>query len=79
LEQNEDDDEDDLSAREISSFTRFWGWFGCLITLSNEDITKIDEITQYPLIFVLNYLSYMKDLNGIKEREIQKQNMKYKR
>jgi len=78
LEQSEDDDEDDLSLREVSSFNKFWGWFGTLVTLANEDITKIDEITQYPLIFVLNYLSYTKDLNDIRAREIQKQKMKYK-
>jgi hypothetical protein len=78
LEQSEDDDEDDLSFREVSSFNKFWGWFGTLVTLANEDITKIDEITQYPLIFVLNYLSYSKDLGDIRTRELQKQKMKYK-
>jgi hypothetical protein len=78
LEQSEDDDEDDLSVREVSSFNKFWGWFGTLVTLANEDITKIDEITQYPLIFVLNYLSYSKDLGDIRTRELQKQKMKYK-
>ncbi len=78
MEQSEDDDEDDLSVREVSSFNKFWGWFGTLVTLANEDITKIDEITQYPLIFVLNYLSYSKDLGDIRTRELQKQKMKYK-
>ena len=76
MEQSEDDDEDDLSLREVSSFNKFWGWFGTLVTLANEDITKMDEITKYPLIFVLNYLSYSKDVEDIRRREQQKMAMK---
>jgi hypothetical protein len=78
LEQEEDDTEVELDALEIRSFNNFWGWFGTLITLANEDITKIDQITTYPLVFVLNYLSYMKDVNEIKRREEQKLRQKYK-
>ncbi|MFM7854324.1 MAG: hypothetical protein ACKO96_20970, partial [Flammeovirgaceae bacterium] len=63
---------DDLDTREVFSFDKFWGWFGTLVTLAKEDITKIEEITKYPLIFVLNYLSYSKDINDIRRREAQK-------
>jgi hypothetical protein len=76
---SEDDGEDDLAAREIQHFDKFWGWFGTLISLANEDITKIDEITKYPLMFVLNYLSYQKDKNEIIQRERQKIQMSQKR
>jgi hypothetical protein len=76
LEQNEDGVEDDLAAREIHSFNKFWGWFGTLVSLANEDITKMEEITKYPLIFVLNYLSYSKDVEDIRRREQQKQAMR---
>lgn len=77
---DEDDIEDDLSAREVFSFNKHWGWFGTLISLAGEDITKIEEITTYPLVFVLNYLAYTKDLNEIRAREQQKfqQQLKYK-
>jgi len=70
--QVEIDDKDDLGVRETYSFDKFWGWFGTLVSLANEDITKIEKITTYPLVFVLNYLSYMKDINDIRRREAQK-------
>lgn len=78
MEPQEDDTKDDLDTLEISSFNNFWGWFGTLISLANEDITKVDQITTYPLTFVLNYLSYMKDVNELKRREEQKLRQKYK-
>jgi hypothetical protein len=62
-----------LDSRESNSFSQHWGWFGTLVSLSNEDITKIEKITTYPLVFVLNYLSHIKDLNQMRERETQKQ------
>jgi hypothetical protein len=69
-----------LDTREVHSFDRFWGWFGTLVSLANEDITKIEEITKYPLVFVLNYLSYSKDINDMRRREAQKlqQQMKHR-
>jgi hypothetical protein len=79
LVQDEDDSKDDLDAREVHSFNKFWGWFGTLVTLANEDITKIEEITKYPLIFVLNYLSYKSDVDNLRLREQQKQAMKNRR
>ena len=79
MEKDEDEIEDDISVREISSFNKFWGWFGTVITLAQEDITKMEEITKYPLIFVLNYLSYMKDINEIRFREQKKMEAKLKR
>ena len=69
----EDDDKHDLDRKEINSFNKHWGWFSTVITLAKEDITKINEITTYPLIMVLNFLAYMKDVNNLRERELQKQ------
>jgi hypothetical protein len=39
----------------------------------------VDEITKYPLVFALNYMAYMKDLNEIREREQKKQMAKLNR
>jgi len=39
----------------------------------------MEEITKYPLIFVLNYLSYQKDIGEIRYREQKKMELKYKR
>jgi hypothetical protein len=53
-----------------------------MITMVNDDITKIEKILEYPLIFCLNYLTYMKDLQEIKEQKLRieqaKQRMKIK-
>jgi hypothetical protein len=40
--------------------------------LTNEDLTKMDEILNYPLVKCFNYLSYIKDkktreMNAIKK------------
>lgn len=40
-----------------------WGWERVLYNLANQDITKIEEITRLPLIFVLNNISMKKSLN----------------
>ena len=72
------DGKDDLDTREVYSFDRHWGWFATLVSLANEDITKVEEITAYPLVFVLNYLAYMKDINDIRRREAQKMQQQMK-
>jgi len=59
----------------MDSFNNHWGWFATVVSLANEDITKVDEITTYPLIYVLNYMAYMKDLNNMREKEIKRQNI----
>ena len=55
------------------SFEGFWGWYGTLVYLSGENILKINEIASKGLIEVLNYLTYMKDLTMLRERELKKQ------
>ena len=76
MESAEDEDEGDIDSRENISFGKHWGWFGTLITLANEDITKVEEVTKYPLVFVLNYMAYMKDLNEMRDKERRKENLK---
>jgi hypothetical protein len=39
---------------------RQWSWENIIRGLANDDITKFDSITDLPLIFVLNQLSYIK-------------------
>ncbi len=41
-----------------------------MINMVNDDITKIETILEYPLIFCLNYLTYMKDLQEIREQKM---------
>jgi hypothetical protein len=66
------DGKDDLDTREVRSFDKHWGWFATLVSLAGEDITKIEKITTYPLVFCLNYLAYSKDINDIRRRDAQK-------
>jgi len=55
-----------------NSFEGFWGWYSILVYLSGEDILKIQEIASKNLIEVFNYLTYMKDLTMLRERELKK-------
>lgn len=55
-------DEDDLKAEaEEKVFTK-WSWEKLLYDLSNQDLTKIDAVTDLNLIFVFNMLSMVEDL-----------------
>lgn len=73
MDQDAEDYEDDNE-----SFSDFWSWYAALETMAGEDITKIPTILEYDLMFVLNHLSYMADLNEIKRNEHQKMMAKYK-
>jgi hypothetical protein len=55
-------DEDDLKAEaEEKVFTK-WSWEKLLYDLANQDLTKIDAVTDLNLIFVFNMLSMVEDL-----------------
>jgi hypothetical protein len=60
--ETEELDEDDLKAEaEEKVFTK-WSWEKLLFDLSNEDLTKIDAVTDLNLIFVFNMLSMVEEL-----------------
>lgn len=55
-------DEDDIKAEaEEKVFTK-WSWEKLLYDLSNQDLTKIDAVTDLNLIFVFNMLSMVEEL-----------------
>lgn len=55
-------DADDLKAEaEEKVFTK-WSWEKLLYDLSNQDLTKIDAVTDLPLVFVFNMLSMVEEL-----------------
>jgi hypothetical protein len=55
-------DEDDLKAEaEEKVFTK-WSWEKLLYDLSNQDLTKIDAVTDLNLVFVFNMLSMVEEL-----------------
>jgi len=55
------------------SFGAFFGWYSAISTLAQDDVTKIDKVTEIPLVLALNHLSYMKALNEEKEQQLKKQ------
>ena len=60
--ETEDLDEEDLKAEaEEKVFTK-WSWEKLLYDLSNQDLTKIDAVTDLNLIFVFNMLSMVEEL-----------------
>lgn len=59
---DEDDEED-------KSFDSFWGWYSAISELAKDDITKINEVTEQPLILALNHLSYLQDKNNELEKK----------
>lgn len=63
---NEEDSEDEFE--QDVSFTR-WGWLGTIFELCDNQIFRIDEVTQRPILEVLNWLSYHKEkINIINEK-----------
>lgn len=55
-------DAEDLKAEaEEKVFTK-WSWEKLLYDLANQDITKIDSVTDLPLVFVFNMLSMVEEL-----------------
>jgi hypothetical protein len=60
--ETEELDEEDLKAEaEEKVFTK-WSWEKLLYDIANEDLTKIDAVTDLPLVFVFNMLSMVEEL-----------------
>jgi hypothetical protein len=74
VDKNTQDEGDDSQ-----SFASFWSWYIAINELAKDDITKIPEVVKTPLVSVLNHLSYMKDVSDIREREMRKQESKFRR
>lgn len=65
----EDDDEveeeydvEEQKIIEEESLMKHWGWENVIYKLANGDVTKYDDITNLPLVFILNQLSFIKDM-----------------
>jgi hypothetical protein len=60
--ETEELDEEDLKAEAEEQRFNKWSWEKLLYDLSNEDLTKIDAVTDLNLIFVFNMLSMVEEL-----------------
>jgi hypothetical protein len=56
-------DEEDIKLEKEEKLNEKWGWERVINKLSNGDITKTTEILNLPVIFVMNHLSMLKELN----------------
>jgi hypothetical protein len=55
-------DPEDIKAEAEEKVFNKWSWEKLLYDLSNQDLTKIDEVTDLPLVFVFNMLSMVEEL-----------------
>lgn len=55
-------DEEDIEQEKIEAINNKWSWETVLHTLSGGDITKYDALTSMPLIFILNQLSFRREM-----------------
>jgi hypothetical protein len=51
------------SAIATETLAEKWGWFGVMHRLCNQDISKLESITNLKLLECLTWLSYETDLN----------------
>ena len=78
---DQEGDQDDDRQGESERFNAHWGWFATIHHLSETAILKITgdkSITDLNFVFVLNYLAYEKDKNGVIERAQRRQTQTYK-
>jgi len=62
-ETDEELDPEDLKEEEEEKKVKKWGWEKVIYDLAGEDITKADQITDLPLIMVLNFMSMKHELS----------------
>ena len=55
-------DEEDLKAEQEEKVFTKWSWEKLLYDISNQDLTKVDAVTDLPLVFVFNMLSMVEEL-----------------
>ena len=53
-------DDEDTGGNE---FTKKWGWFGVMYRLTGGEFSKLEAITERPLLEALTWLCYELDLN----------------
>lgn len=62
IEEVEDLDPEDAKEEEEEKRFNKWSWERLIYDLANEDITKVDQVTDLPLVFVFNMLSMRYEL-----------------
>lgn len=50
-----------------------FGWYSTIVYLAGENILNIDQVVSKHHLEVLNFMTYMSDLNTKRQREFEKQ------
>jgi hypothetical protein len=69
-EKTDRNEDDELSPKNVSEIAG--AWFNVICILSNEDVNKIDETTNQPIMKVLNFLARKKDKDNKELQEMRK-------
>ena len=77
LDEVEDDEELKVPGN-VDPLKTARNWYKIIVDLANDDILKIDEITEQPLIKVFNFMALRKEKQEIENMKIREQNMKLK-
>ena len=75
---NEVDDDDIESPVNVDKLAVARNWYKIIVDLANDDVLKIDEITEQPLIKIFNFMALRKEKQEIENMKIREQNMKLK-
>lgn len=62
IEETEDLDAEDKKEEEEEKRLQKWSWERIIYDLCNGDITKVDQVTELPLVMVFNFLSMKHEL-----------------
>ena len=75
-EDSDPDEDDEVKLPDPESVPR--NWYKIIVDLANDDILKLDEVTDQPLIKALNFLALRKERRLEENMRIVEQNMKLK-
>jgi len=75
---DEADDDDELQPGKVDKLQAARNWYKIIVDLANDDILKIDEVTEQPLIKVFNFMALRKQKQLEENMRIIEQNSKLK-
>lgn len=75
---DEADDDDELQPGKVDNLQAARNWYKIIVDLANDDILKIDEVTEQPLIKVFNFMALRKQKQLEENMRIIEQNSKLK-
>jgi len=75
---NDEEDDDELQPGKVDKLLAARNWYKIVVDLANDDILKIDDVTEQPLIKVFNFMALRKQKQLEENMRIIEQNSKLK-